>query len=63
MHIELADAQSFLENTKCNLVSLEAVLENEQSTLVLGMLADTYMYLKIPAIKVMAGCFDLRRCS
>lgn len=42
MHIGVADAQSFLEGTKCNLTSLETVLENEQSVYVLGRLAETY---------------------
>jgi hypothetical protein len=42
-HINVSEAQSFLENTKANLVSLDAVLESEFATYVLGRLADTYL--------------------
>jgi hypothetical protein len=41
-HIVVADAQSFLEGTKANLVTLDAVLENEMSVYVLGKLTETY---------------------
>ncbi len=41
-HIELAEAQSFLEGTKLNLSSLDSVLESEQANYVLGTLAQTY---------------------
>lgn len=42
-HINVSDAQSFLESTKANLTSLDPVLENEWATYVLGRLADTYL--------------------
>jgi hypothetical protein len=42
-HINVSDAQSFLENTKANLTSLDTTLENEWATYVLGRLADTYL--------------------
>jgi hypothetical protein len=41
-HIEVEDAQSFLEGTKANLSSLDDVLENELSVYVLGRLSDVY---------------------
>ena len=41
-HITVAEAQAFLETTKCRLPSLEEVLEEEQSNYVLSRLSATY---------------------
>lgn len=42
-HINVSDAQAFLENTKANLVSLDTNLEGQFATYVLGRLADTFL--------------------
>jgi hypothetical protein len=41
-HIVLADAQTWLENTKAHLTTLDANLEAQVSTMVMGRLAETF---------------------